>query len=227
MSKDDLNSKFLTNEKNQSSSVLEITSEDLQEKLHDKSGKPIMIFDIGNKQRYQYEHIAGSKFAVCDQQTINNLLPKLPKDIEIVLVAEEESYAKQMAQMARERGGLRTKYLKGGISAWNGERTERQDPKISSKDLKEAIEEDKVKRGEIFLLDVREPEEFKEWNIEGSKNIPLSQISNSLHEIPKDKEIVTICPHGNRSGMVTFMLQRKGYNIRTLEEGLKGWSSTL
>ena len=227
MSKDDLNSKFLTNEKNQSSSVLEITSEDLQEKLHDKSGKPIMIFDIGNKQRYQDEHIAGSKFAVCDQQTINNLLPKLPKDIEIVLVAEEESYAKQMAQMARERGGLRTKYLKGGISAWNGERTERQDPKISSKDLKEAIEEDKVKRGEIFLLDVREPEEFKEWNIEGSKNIPLSQISNSLHEIPKDKEIVTICPHGNRSGMVTFMLQRKGYNIRTLEEGLKGWSSTL
>src|ERR671912_61897 len=227
MSKDDLNSKFLTNEKNQSSSVLEITSEDLQEKLHDKSGKPIMIFDIGNKQRYQYEHIAGSKFAVCDQQTINNLLPKLPKDIEIVLVAEEESYAKQMAQMARERGGLRTKYLKGGISAWNGERTERQDPKISSKDLKEAIEEDKVKRGEIFLLDVREPEEFKEWNIEGSKNIPLRQISNSLHEIPKDKEIVTICPHGNRSGMVTFMLQRKGYNIRTLEEGLTGWSSTL
>ena len=227
MSKDDLNSKFLTNEKNQSSSVLEITSEDLQEKLHDKSGKPIMVFDIGNKQRYQDEHIAGSKFAVCDQQTINNLLPKLPKDIEIVLVAEEESYAKQMAQMARERGGLRTKYLKGGISAWNGERTERQDPKISSKDLKEAIEEDKVKRGEIFLLDVREPEEFKEWNIEGSKNIPLSQISNSLHEIPKDKEIVTICPHGNRSGMVTFMLQRKGYNIRTLEEGLTGWSSTL
>ncbi|HEX7259103.1 MAG TPA: rhodanese-like domain-containing protein [Nitrososphaeraceae archaeon] len=227
MSKDDLNSKFLTNEKNQSSSVLEITSEELQEKLHDKSVKPIMIFDIGNKQRYQDEHIAGSKFAVCDQQTINNLLPKLPKDIEIVLVAEEENYAKQMAQMARERGGLRTKYLKGGISAWNGERTGRQDPKISSKDLKEAIKEDKVKRGEIFLLDVREPEEFKEWNIEGSKNIPLSQISNSLHEIPKDKEIITICPHGNRSGMVTFMLQRKGYNIRTLEEGLTGWSSTL
>jgi len=227
MTKDDLNSKFLTNEKSQSSSVLEITSEDLQEKLHDKSGKPIMVFDIGNKQRYQDEHIPGSKFAVCDQQTINNLLPKLPKDVEIVLVAEEENYAKQMAQMASERGGLRTKYLKGGISAWNGERTKRQDPKISSKDLKEAIEEDKVNGGEIFLLDVREPEEFKEWNIEGSKNIPLSQISNSLHEIPKDKEIVTICPHGNRSGMVTFMLQRKGYNIRTLEEGLTGWSSTL
>jgi len=67
MSNKDLNSKFLTVEKNQSSSDLEITSEDLQEKLHDKSGKPIMIFDIGNKQRYTEEHIPGSKFAVCDQ----------------------------------------------------------------------------------------------------------------------------------------------------------------
>jgi rhodanese-related sulfurtransferase len=227
MSKDDLNTKFLINEKNQSSSILGITSEDLQEKIHDKSGKPLMIFDIGNKERYQDEHIPGSKFAVCDQQTINNLLPKLPKDVDIVLVAEDENYARQMAQMARDKGSLRTKYLKGGISAWNGEKTERQDPRISSKELKEAIEEDKVKRGEIFLLDVREPEEFKEWNIEGSKNIPLSQISNSLNDIPKDKEIVTICPRGNRSGMATFMLQRQGYKVRTLEEGLTGWSSTL
>jgi rhodanese-related sulfurtransferase len=226
MDKDEIN-ESLTDEKNQSSIHLEITSEELQEKIHGKLGKPIMIFDIGNKDRYKYEHIPGSKFAVCDQQTINNLLPKLPKDVDIVLVAEDENYARQMAQMAREKGGIKTKYLKGGISSWNGERTERQDPKISSKDLKNAMWEGKVKRGEIFLLDVREPEEFNEWNIEGSINIPLRQISNSLNEIPKNKEIVTICPHGNRSGMATFMLQRQGYNVKTLEEGLSGWSSTL
>ena len=205
----------------------EITSEELKEKLQDKSGKPIMIFDIGNKERYQKEHIPGSKFAVCDQQTINNLLPKLPKNIDIVLVAEDEDYTRQMAQMAREQGGLRTRYLKGGISAWKDEKTESQDPKISAIDLKNAIDEDKVKIGNIFLLDVRSPEEFKQWSIEGSKNIPLGQISGSLNEIPKDKEIVTICPQGNRAGMATFMLQRQGYNVKTLEEGLKGWSSAF
>jgi rhodanese-related sulfurtransferase len=37
----------------------------------------------------------------------------------------------------------------------------------------------------------------------------LSQISNSLNKIPKDKEIITICLHGNRSGMATFMLLEK------------------
>ena len=33
-----------------------------------------MIFDIGNKERYEKEHIPGSKFAVCDQQTIEKTL---------------------------------------------------------------------------------------------------------------------------------------------------------
>lgn len=205
----------------------EITSEELNEKLQKKTGKPIMIFDIGNNERYQREHIPGSKFAVCDQQTMNNLLPKLPKNIDIVLVAEDEDYTRKMAQMAREKGGLRTRYLKGGISAWNDEKTESQDPKISAKDLKNAIDEDKVKAGNIFLLDVRNNEEFKQWSIEGSTNIPLGEISSSLNELPKDKEIVTICPHGNRAGMATFMLQRQGYNVKTLEEGLKGWSSAV
>src|SRR5918995_1528953 len=37
----------------------EITSEELKEKLQDKSGKSLMIFDIGNKERYQKEHIPG------------------------------------------------------------------------------------------------------------------------------------------------------------------------
>ena len=205
----------------------EITSEELKEKLQYKSGKSIMMFDIGNKERYQKEHIPGAKFVVCDQQTINSLLPKLPKNVDIVLVAEDENYTRQMAQMAKEKGGLRTRYLKGGISSWNGEKTERQDIRISAKDLKNAIDKGKVKKGDIFLLDVREYDEFKQWSIEGSKNIPLSQISSGLNEIPKDKEIITICPQGNRAGMVTFILERHGYNVKTLEEGLKGWSSAF
>ena len=63
-----------------------------------------------------------------------------------------------MAQRAREKGGLKTRYLKGGISAWNGETTARQDPKISVQDLNEAIDEGKLKRDEIFLYDIREPD---------------------------------------------------------------------
>ena len=77
----------------------------------------MMVFDIGDKDRYEREHILGSKFAVCDEKTINNLLPKLPKDIDIVLVGEDEKYLKEMAELGRNKGRLKTKYLKGGLAS--------------------------------------------------------------------------------------------------------------
>jgi glyoxylase-like metal-dependent hydrolase (beta-lactamase superfamily II)/rhodanese-related sulfurtransferase len=206
--------------------TFKVTPNNLQQKL-DSKGEPFMIFDIGDKQRYEKEHVPGSKFAVCDEQTIKSLLPKLPKDTEIILIADDEDYAKQMAQMASNKGGLKARYLSGGISSWSGKTTSQQDPKIKSNDLKKDIDKAMVKSGDIILLDVREPDEFKQWNIEGSINIPLGQVPTTLYKIPKDKEIVTICPHGNRSGMVTYMLQRQGYNTKTLEGGLKEWSSAF
>ncbi|MGH9983200.1 MAG: rhodanese-like domain-containing protein, partial [Nitrososphaeraceae archaeon] len=122
------------------------------------------------------------------------------------------------------------RYLQGGLSAWQWEKKSTQaDPKITPMQLKGAIDHGKINK-EIFLLDVREPDEFSSWNIEGSRNIPLSQIPNSLDRIPKDsknKKVVTICPAGNRSSIATLLLQQLGFHkVKTLEGGLKSWSST-
>ncbi|TLX87976.1 MAG: rhodanese-like domain-containing protein, partial [Thaumarchaeota archaeon] len=62
----------------------------------------------------------------------------------------------------------------------------------------------------IFILDVRTPQEYESWKIsydkhENPKLIPVDRLfmndSSLLKEIPKDKEIVTVCAHGNRSLM--------------------------
>ena len=76
---------------------------------------------------------------------------------------------------------------------------------------------------------MREPDEYKQWNIDGSVNIPLGKLSEeeSLSIIPKNKKIVTICPHGNRATIAKYILQRYGYNAATLEGGLKAWSSSF
>ena len=63
----------------------------------------------------------------------------------------------------------------------------------------------------------------------GSVNIPLSKLASSkesITDIPKDKRIVTICPHGNRSMIGKYMLQRYGFNVGNLEEG-EIWSTSL
>ncbi len=89
-----------------------ISAEELKSILDSK--QPLMVFDIGEKQRYEKEHIPGSSYAVCNEESKKNIMPKLPKDVEIVLVAEKDEYTKQMAVMMRQMG-LKVRYLQGGI----------------------------------------------------------------------------------------------------------------
>ena len=59
---------------------LVISANELRSKLYSKEEEeqqqPIMIFDIGDQNRYKREHIAGSRFLICDEQTINTTVYK-------------------------------------------------------------------------------------------------------------------------------------------------------
>ena len=208
-----------------------VTSDELKLKLD--SDKPLMLFDIRDSKQFGQRHIPGSACAVCNEESKKNIMPRLPMDVEIVLVGEDEEYPKQMVEMMNQIG-LNAKYLKGGISSWRWEFNESQANKdISPQELKRLLDSSSSSstndKENLFLLDVREPDEYKQWNIDGSVNIPLGKLSEeeSLSIIPKNKKIVTICPHGNRATIAKYILQRYGYNAATLEGGLKAWSSSF
>ena len=60
-------------------------------------------------------------------------------------------------------------------------------PKMASDDVLALVE-----KGEVFFLDVREPDELEKLGtFEGYVNIPVGQIEKRLSEIPKDKAIIT------------------------------------
>jgi glyoxylase-like metal-dependent hydrolase (beta-lactamase superfamily II)/rhodanese-related sulfurtransferase len=90
----------------------------------------------------------------------------------------------------------------------------------------------KIDRGEdIFILDVRTPDEHKAWNIsydkyKDSSLIPIDDLSSpsALTRIPRDKEIVTFCAHGNRSMSAAKMLSQLGYNAKSIKGGLDSWN---
>ena len=221
--------------------ALLITAEELKSKLN--SNQPMMVFDIGNRQRYDQQHIPGSAYAACNEDSKKNIMPRLPKDIDIVVVNDnDDEYLQQITQMMSGIG-LKARYLKGGIKAWKWDlKRSGTDSNISAKELKEILDLEQKRRGgeekqreessakEVLLLDVREPDEFKQWSIEGSINIPLGKLLSEqelLDKIPKDKKIVTICPHGNRSTIAKYFLDRYDYDVRSLEGGLKAWSHSL
>jgi len=81
-----------------------------------------------------------------------------------------------------------------------------------------------VQKPKPFLLDVRQPEEFRSGHIPGAKLIPLSELSAHLHELPKNQEIICVCRSGNRSLSATRQLAGAGYNAFNLHGGMIAWS---
>lgn len=85
---------------------------------------------------------------------------------------------------------------------------------------------------EVFILDVRNTDEYNDWKIEGKKlqsiNVPyfyfLEEDENNYKDIPKDKEVVVVCAKGGSSEFIVEMLIEKGYNTYSLQGGMLDWS---
>jgi glyoxylase-like metal-dependent hydrolase (beta-lactamase superfamily II)/rhodanese-related sulfurtransferase len=100
---------------------------------------------------------------------------------------------------------------------------------INPSDLKKKIDNNE----DIFLLDVRTPQEYETWRLSYDRHktpklIPvdslLAQGSHLIKEIPKDKEIITICAHGIRSMAAANFLNQLGYDVKSLSGGMAGWN---
>lgn len=86
-----------------------------------------------------------------------------------------------------------------------------------------------LKQGkDILLLDVREPREYELVHIEGSKLIPLNEITHRLAEIDSSRDIVVYCHSGARSQRATDFLKKKGYKkVRNLSGGIDEWATKI
>ncbi len=81
---------------------------------------------------------------------------------------------------------------------------------------------------DALLIDVREPYEFQGGSIAKAKNIPLSQLSGRLHEIPKDREVYLFCRSGMRSKNAAKLLSRQGHQkLSHLRGGIMAWRGKL
>ncbi len=62
-----------------------------------------------------------------------------------------------------------------------------------------------------LVIDVRSPAEFRTGAYVGARNIPVSELTDRLAEVPKDQPVVLYCASGMRSAMAAKLLKRAGY----------------
>lgn len=82
---------------------------------------------------------------------------------------------------------------------------------FTKKDINKGVEEWKSTPGAV-LLDVRTKEEYAEYHINGSLNIPLDELENIEKHIPdKSSTVFVHCLSGARSARAAAYLKSKGY----------------
>lgn len=67
-----------------------------------------------------------------------------------------------------------------------------------------------LKSGDTVIVDVRTPEEFMMGHVDGSINIPISEVPMRFSEFKNMKNIILCCASGGRSGNAAFYLQQQG-----------------
>jgi rhodanese-related sulfurtransferase len=83
----------------------------------------------------------------------------------------------------------------------------------------------RVKSGEVTVLDVRPPEEYRAGHIPGALSIPVSELRVRLKELPKDREVVAYCrgPYCVMAVDAVELLRQKGFKAHRLEQGVVDW----
>ncbi len=85
----------------------------------------------------------------------------------------------------------------------------------------------KLDKKEVLLLDVREPNEWKEEGIvEGAKCIYFADLPEKMGSLPKDKPIAVTCSVGNRTSIAVSILERAGFkNVSNVLGGMTAWTN--
>ncbi len=100
-------------------------------------------------------------------------------------------------------------------------------PQISVQDLKHRIDSG----DDFFLLDVREPHEFRIANLNGHL-IPVGDLPNRVDELEKARQsgqdIVIHCKSGARSQRAAEFLNQQGFqNVANVAGGITAWSNDI
>lgn len=101
----------------------------------------------------------------------------------------------------------------------------------------------------LFILDVRNRDEFERWRVEGPRSVPMLNVpyfelldlegeeedvteavmrgvrAQLMEQLPHDRPILAVCAEGNTSNYVAEGLRRLGFDAMNMEGGMEAWGN--
>jgi rhodanese-related sulfurtransferase/predicted transcriptional regulator len=207
--------------------------------------------ETGRAKDALFEAIAlmGKAFGSPTRLELLDLLAQAPRTVEQLARASGQSTANTSQHLqalhaagmvTREREGTRVRYSIAGEEAlrlWLALRdasaarlaeVERAARNYLGDDVEAIAREElveRLRRGDVVVVDVRPEEEFAAGHIEGARSIPIEELERRLSELPADREVVAYCrgPFCAYAHEAVRRMRAAGRSARRLEDGWPEW----
>ncbi len=97
---------------------------------------------------------------------------------------------------------------------------------VSSEELKEKIDSG----DDVQIVDIRNPQNFREGHIPGSENVPFVELTTSIDSHDWRDDIVVVCPIGESSEQAARLIESYeggADEVGNLEDGITEWEYEL
>ncbi|HEX6665631.1 MAG TPA: MBL fold metallo-hydrolase [Solirubrobacterales bacterium] len=179
------------------------------------------VIDGRTNDQFDEAHIAGALSASAyDTGFATKVSRVAPEGAEIIVVAASDEVERAAAEQLAAVGMRVRGFLEGGMTAWRTE--ERAVSRIELIDPNELA--NRVEGNEPpLVLDVRNRSEYAGEHIPDSLHIPYGELAGRFDELPRERQIATICRGGKRSGLAASILQREGFDVVHVGQGVGVW----
>ena len=179
----------------------------------------VRVVDARDRHHFAQGHIPGAFHVEPTEQFGSWVGAVVPFDAPLVIVIDSTDATlipELVVQLWRIGYEHVVGYVAGGIDAWleSGRRDERHET-LSSSQLA-----DELVTGDGYgVLDVRQPTEWREGTIPGSRTIFVGDLPGAISDLPRDRTWTVICRSGARASIAGSVLLRAGHHVRVVTEG--------
>jgi rhodanese-related sulfurtransferase len=205
-----------------------VSAEWVKEQI-DKGADMVLVDSRPKRAKYDKSHIP-TAISIPDMQ-FDELKSQLPADKNKLLVfycgGLDCKLSHKSAAKAIGLGYTHVKVFAEGYPAWVAHagqapaaganavpiKAGTQEGSIDHAEFRRLVSEDP---GAIYLVDVRDADEFKKGSLKSAVNIPVDDLEEKIKTLPADKPIVFICGTGARSGEAFYMVQDVRPELKTV-----------
>jgi hydroxyacylglutathione hydrolase len=185
------------------------------DEVRDWIGRGAALLDVRDSASFGSGHIRNAINIGLGGQYASWAGTLLSPDTPVVIVADGDRIAEAVMRLARVGLENVAGYLQGGVSAWPEPLTTLAQIDVAG--LRERL-------GEVQVVDVRGPGEYKGGHVPDAVNVPLADLSEVLGRLDASKPLAVICASGYRSSTAASILQQHEFaDICNVMGGTNAW----